>query len=193
MSAGEPAPAKTTYHPENLTDRAAMLAMRVMIALQPPADVGPAGRTAFDELMSKTPAADGVTYMAAVVGGVHGWWARPPRRRCRRRNPLPPWRRLCRRIGASLSPFCRADRRARQGAGVRRGLWTGAGATLSGGRRGRRRGLSRAGGRRLSKHRYCGRFRRRGTCLGYGDSDDPSRARRRDALSDRRLCDVAVD
>jgi epsilon-lactone hydrolase len=77
MSAGEPAPAKTTYHPENLTDRAAMLAMRAMIALQPPADLGPAGRTAFDELMSKTPAADGVTYEAAVVGGVPGWWCRP--------------------------------------------------------------------------------------------------------------------
>jgi 2-succinyl-5-enolpyruvyl-6-hydroxy-3-cyclohexene-1-carboxylate synthase len=30
MSAGERAPAKTTYHPEHLTDRAAMLATRAM-------------------------------------------------------------------------------------------------------------------------------------------------------------------
>jgi len=77
MSAREPAPAKTTYHPENLTDRAAMLAMRAMIALQPPADLGPAARMAFDELMSKTPAADGVTYETAVVGSVPGWWCHP--------------------------------------------------------------------------------------------------------------------
>jgi acetyl esterase/lipase len=77
MSAGEPAPAKTTYHPEHLADRAAMLAMRAMVALQPAADLGPTGRTAFDELMAKTPAADGVTYEAAMVGGVPGWWCGP--------------------------------------------------------------------------------------------------------------------
>jgi len=31
MSLREPAPAKTTFHPEHLADRAAMLAMRAMI------------------------------------------------------------------------------------------------------------------------------------------------------------------
>jgi epsilon-lactone hydrolase len=67
----------TTHHSEHLADRAAMLAMRTMIALQPKADLGPAGRAAFDELMEKTPSAEGVTYEAATVGGVPGWWCRP--------------------------------------------------------------------------------------------------------------------
>jgi hypothetical protein len=67
----------TTHHSEHLGDRAAMLAMRTMIALQPKADLGPAGRAAFDELMEKTPSAEGVTYEAATVGGVPGWWCRP--------------------------------------------------------------------------------------------------------------------
>jgi monoterpene epsilon-lactone hydrolase len=69
--------ASSTHHPEHLADRAAMLAMRAMIALQPPADFGPAGRSAFDDLMARTPAADGITYEAAAVGGVPGWWCRP--------------------------------------------------------------------------------------------------------------------
>jgi len=77
MSAGEPTGVKTAYHPEHLADRAAMLAVRAMIALQPPADLGPAGRLAFDDLLARTPGAEGVTYQAAVVGGVSGWWCHP--------------------------------------------------------------------------------------------------------------------
>jgi epsilon-lactone hydrolase len=69
--------ANTTYHPEHLADRAAMLAMRTVIALHPKADLGPTGRAAFDELMEKTPPAEFVTYEAATVGGVPGWWCRP--------------------------------------------------------------------------------------------------------------------
>ena len=64
-------------HSEHLLDRAAMLAMRAMIAVQPAADFGPAGRTAFDALMEKTPAADGVHDEPATIGGVAGWWCRP--------------------------------------------------------------------------------------------------------------------
>jgi epsilon-lactone hydrolase len=67
----------TSHHSEHLADRAAMLAMRTVIALQPKADLGPAGRAAFDELMEKTPSAEGITYEAASVGGVPGWWCRP--------------------------------------------------------------------------------------------------------------------
>lgn len=70
-------PPNETYHPEHLLDRAAMLAMRAMLALQPAADLGTSGRAAFDELMAKTPAADNVLYEAAVVGGIPGWWCRP--------------------------------------------------------------------------------------------------------------------
>ena len=77
MSLDTSASVQAIHHPEHLADRVAMLAMRAMIGLQPPADLGPAGRTAFDALMTKTPAAEGVTYEAAVVGGVPGWWCRP--------------------------------------------------------------------------------------------------------------------
>ncbi|CAN5123165.1 N/A [soil metagenome] len=77
MSEERSTPATTTYHAEHLLDRAAMLAMRAMIALQPEADLGPGGRTAFDELMAKTPAADDVSYEEAIVGGIAGWWCRP--------------------------------------------------------------------------------------------------------------------
>lgn len=65
-----------TYHKEHLLDRAAMAAMRAMIALQPAADLGPSGRAAFDDLMGKTPPADTVTYEATEIGGVAGWWCR---------------------------------------------------------------------------------------------------------------------
>ena len=66
-----------TYHDEHLLDRAAMLAMRGMIALQPHMEFGPEARPGFDALTSKTPAADGVTTEAAAVGGIRGWWCRP--------------------------------------------------------------------------------------------------------------------
>jgi monoterpene epsilon-lactone hydrolase len=77
MTEAHTTPANESYHSEHLLDRAAMLAMRAMLALQPAADLGPDGRVAFDELMAKTPAADGVTYEAAVLSGVAGWWCRP--------------------------------------------------------------------------------------------------------------------
>lgn len=66
------------YHKEHLLDRAAMLAMRAAIALQPAADLSPSVRAMFDELMGRTPAADTVTYEAAEIGGVPGWWCRTP-------------------------------------------------------------------------------------------------------------------
>jgi acetyl esterase/lipase len=66
-----------TFHEEHLLDRAAMLAMRGLIALQPKIDFGPDARPGFDALMEKTPAAVGVTYEAATVGGIAGWWCRP--------------------------------------------------------------------------------------------------------------------
>jgi len=77
MITGEARATKTTHHPEHLADRAAMLVIRTVIVLHPKTDLGPAGRAAFDELMEGTPSATGVTYEAAVVGGVAGWWCRP--------------------------------------------------------------------------------------------------------------------
>lgn len=66
------------YHKEHLLDRAAMVAMRAMIALQPATDLSPTGRAAFDELMGNTPQADTIRYEAAEIGGVPGWWCRTP-------------------------------------------------------------------------------------------------------------------
>ena len=77
MSILAPRPDNSVYHDEHLLDRAAMLVMRAMIALQPGVEFGPEGRAAFDELLERTPAADGVTYQAATVGGIPGWWCRP--------------------------------------------------------------------------------------------------------------------
>src|SRR5450432_2212014 len=77
MTDTQPTLANAIYHKEHVLDRGAMLAMRAMLALQPAADLGPGGRAAFDELMAKTPSAQGVTYEAAVVGGVTGCWCRP--------------------------------------------------------------------------------------------------------------------
>lgn len=66
-----------TYHDEHLLDRAAMLAMRGMLALQPATDFGPDALPAFDTLMERTPAAENVSYEHAEIGGVPGWWCRP--------------------------------------------------------------------------------------------------------------------
>lgn len=67
----------TTYHDEFLRDRAAMLALRGLLALQPSLVFGPEARPGFDELMARTPPADGVETTPAIVGGVAGWWCRP--------------------------------------------------------------------------------------------------------------------
>jgi acetyl esterase/lipase len=67
----------TIHHPIHLLDRVAMAATRLMIASMKGSVTGPSAREPFDELMEKTPAADGVTYEEAEVGGVAGWWCRP--------------------------------------------------------------------------------------------------------------------
>jgi acetyl esterase/lipase len=67
----------TTHHEEHLLDRAAMLAMRALLAVQPKLQFKPEARPDFDRLMEKTPSAEGVTYDVATIGGVAGWWCRP--------------------------------------------------------------------------------------------------------------------
>jgi acetyl esterase/lipase len=54
-----------------------MLAQRALLAIQPKLEFTPESRPVFDELMEKTPPVEGVTYEAATVGGVFGWWCRP--------------------------------------------------------------------------------------------------------------------
>jgi acetyl esterase/lipase len=66
-----------TSHPEHLLDRAAMAAMRLMLGSAKGSVNGPDARKGFDEIMEQVPAASRVTYEAATVGGVSGWWCRP--------------------------------------------------------------------------------------------------------------------
>ena len=67
----------TTHHEEHLLDRAAMLAMRAQLAVQPKLQFGPEARPDFDSLMEKTPAVECVTYEVSTIAGVAGWWCRP--------------------------------------------------------------------------------------------------------------------
>jgi acetyl esterase/lipase len=54
-----------------------MVAMRLMLRSAKGSVSGPDARKTFDELMDKVPAASGVAYEAATIGGVSGWWCRP--------------------------------------------------------------------------------------------------------------------
>lgn len=81
MSTLESIAADAIYHPAHLDDRAAMRALRAAIAAHPTADLGPEGRAAFDELIGRTPPAEGVTHAAGTLGGVSGWWCRPANHR----------------------------------------------------------------------------------------------------------------
>jgi acetyl esterase/lipase len=67
----------TIHHPIVLLDRAAMIAMRVMVRSMKGSVTGPDAREPFDKLMEKVPAAEGVRYEQGEVGGVPGWWCRP--------------------------------------------------------------------------------------------------------------------
>ena len=64
-------------HQESPGDHAAMASMREMLAGLPTLEFAPPSRQAFDELMEQTPVADGVSFEAATVGTVAGWWCRP--------------------------------------------------------------------------------------------------------------------
>jgi acetyl esterase/lipase len=64
-------------HPIHVLDRVTMAEMRLMVAPMKGNVTGPSAREPLDELMEKTPAADGVTHQKAEVGGFAGWWCRP--------------------------------------------------------------------------------------------------------------------
>jgi len=67
----------TIHHSLHELDRVVMFDMRKMVASMKGSVTGPEARKPFDQLMEMTPAASGVTYEAATVGGVAGWWCRP--------------------------------------------------------------------------------------------------------------------
>ena len=56
-----------TFHKEYPADQAAMQAMRAELRGLPTMEFGPEVRPIFDELMAKTPAANGVSYEAATI------------------------------------------------------------------------------------------------------------------------------
>jgi monoterpene epsilon-lactone hydrolase len=66
-----------THHPERFSDRASMVAVRLMLSSTRGSVNGPGARRAFDEIMLKVPSVSGVTYQAETIGGVPGWWCRP--------------------------------------------------------------------------------------------------------------------
>ncbi len=65
-------------HPLLEVDRAPLAELLAMAApMKGKAELGPQGRAEFDAMIAHTPAADDVTYEAATVGGIAGWWCRP--------------------------------------------------------------------------------------------------------------------
>lgn len=64
-------------HDEHLLDRAAMVAMRGLLKLSPGLEIAPEGRLAYDDLIERTPAPEGVEWREATAGGVPGWMCVP--------------------------------------------------------------------------------------------------------------------
>ncbi|GJG89308.1 esterase [Gemmatimonadetes bacterium T265] len=67
-----------TIHPLTDHDRRARIAMRAEVGPLKGKLQGAAARGPYDGIMSRVPAADGVTYQADTIGGVAGWWCTPP-------------------------------------------------------------------------------------------------------------------
>jgi acetyl esterase/lipase len=65
------------HHEEAFRDRAAMLAMRAMIALSGGFSIEPGVREAYDQLIARTRIVDGVETSPGKVAGVGGWWVTP--------------------------------------------------------------------------------------------------------------------
>jgi len=64
-------------HREYPGDRVVMSALRKTLAKQPTLAFAPPSRPIFDAMMEQTPVAEGVSFEAATVGSVTGWWCRP--------------------------------------------------------------------------------------------------------------------
>jgi hypothetical protein len=65
------------HHDEAFRDRAAMLAMRAMIALSGSFSIELGAREAYDQLMARTEIVDGTETSSGTVAGVSGWWIMP--------------------------------------------------------------------------------------------------------------------
>jgi len=70
-------------HPLSQEDSVAAAALRSAVAPRKGMFQGTAGRGLFDEIMERVAVPEGVTFEAATVGGISGWWAKPPQGRKR--------------------------------------------------------------------------------------------------------------
>ena len=68
-----------TVHPLSQKDSVGAAALRSALAPMKGKVQGTAGRGPFNDIMERVSVPDGVTFDAATVGGIHGWWAYPAR------------------------------------------------------------------------------------------------------------------
>jgi len=71
----------SVIHPLSEEDSAAAATLRSAVAPMKGKLKGTAARAAFDSIMEHVSAPAGVTVEAATVGGIPGWWAKPPQSR----------------------------------------------------------------------------------------------------------------
>jgi epsilon-lactone hydrolase len=64
-------------HPLSEEDSAAVAALRSVVAPMKGKFAGTAGRGPFNDIMERVAVAEAVTFEAATVGGISGWWAKP--------------------------------------------------------------------------------------------------------------------
>ena len=68
-------------HPLSQEDSAAAAALRSVVAPMKGKAEGTAARGSFNDIMERVAVPEGVTFEAAIEGGIAGWWARPARTR----------------------------------------------------------------------------------------------------------------
>jgi len=71
----------SVIHPLSEEDSAAVAALRSVVAPMKGKFEGTAGRGPFNDIMERVAVPEGVTFEAATVGGISGWWAKPAKAR----------------------------------------------------------------------------------------------------------------
>ena len=71
----------SVIHPLSEEDSAAVAALRSVVAPMKGKVEGTAGRGPFNDIMERVAVPEGVTFEAATIGGISGWWAKPAKAR----------------------------------------------------------------------------------------------------------------
>jgi epsilon-lactone hydrolase len=71
----------SVIHPLSEEDSVAVAALRSVVAPLKGKFEGTAGRRLFNDIMERIAVSEGVTFEAATVGGIAGWWAKLARAR----------------------------------------------------------------------------------------------------------------